>query len=173
MATRTEQRWKKLVDDHAALDGVLRATTDERLFRVVPSVSHWSVAQQLDHTYEVSMRILRDLIPMLARGESRPGPTSPTFRGILVLITGRIPRGVGKTPIPLNAEITRASLARASDQVKGILEALKPLLPQVAASKATAPHPVIGGLTAHHWLSFAEIHTHHHQKIIAEILAAS
>lgn len=136
------------------------------------SVSAWSVGQQMEHTGKVAMSIATGAIPSAAA--SVPARDKRTIISRLSLWWGWIPRGGGKTPSHL---APKSSSYRAVEMsLRGALEALaylKPGLDDLGASQGRTPHATFGPLTAAQWLRFIAVHSHHHQKIIRDILKAA
>jgi hypothetical protein len=131
--------------------------------------SAWSTLEHLDHTIRVASGLLHVLnkeeIPRLPRGIS--------VIGRLVLLTGWIPRGRGKSPERmLPAPATVDDLQRRLSEMDGQIE-------RVANRTAAVPafpivrHPVFGGLTYGQALRFIAIHTHHHLKILDDARRAA
>jgi hypothetical protein len=124
--------------------------------------SAWSALEHLDHTIKVASGLLHVLnkeeIPRLPRGIS--------LVGRLVLLTGWIPRGRGRSPermLPAPATV---------DELQQRLTEMDAQIERIANRTAATPafpivrHPVFGGLTYGQALRFIAIHTHHHLKIL-------
>ncbi len=132
-----------------------------------PSISGWSVAQQLDHILKVCSAMLKGLI--------RPGEAPPAginMIGRVILLVGRIPRGRGKAPERLRG------VDASAEQLAASLEDVRRLLTEVRAESfrpANNPilrHPFFGGLTPAQTLRTIVVHTRHHLRIAREIIAA-
>jgi hypothetical protein len=138
-----------------------------------PAVSSWSVATHLDHVVTVVNRVV-PLLRELARAAHNGVPVDVPPAVQEVFRSGIIPRGRIQAPEAvqprgLGIDTLRRELASALDEVN----ALEPLLPEIAASHATAPHPVMGPLPPRLWLRLLDIHTRHHLNICCEIAGAN
>jgi DinB superfamily len=136
-----------------------------------PSLSQWSVGQHLDHVIKVHDGIL-------AYFEDPPvGDTTEqgiSMIGRVVMFTGHIPRGRGKSPerfLPVAIDV--AAIQKNLASVASRFEHLSPRLAKLTNPQLRFPHPVFGGLTRLQWLRFAEIHQNHHLAIIADIVRVS
>ena len=123
--------------------------------------SSWCVAEHLDHTLKVTNMtlqiLLKDELPALPRGIN--------LIGRMVLLTGWIPRGRGRSPEKLRGAPVPP------DQLEAQLALLDELIDRIAAEpqRSASPvfrHPFFGGLTFAQSLAFLAIHTDHHLKII-------
>jgi hypothetical protein len=133
------------------------------------AVSGWSVGRQLEHLLLSDRMILEGMDGLLA-GKLQSAGGGPSLLGRVVLWTGFIPRGRGRAPegvVPagMEAEAMAAGFREISDR----LEALEPKLGELAASRSTYRHPVLGCFNPYQWLEFVRIHHHHHGKIMGEI----
>jgi DinB superfamily len=135
-----------------------------------PAVSRWSVGEHLDHVVKVHAGILAYF------AEPPVGDTSASgisLVGRIVLFTGHIPRGRGKSPerfLPVQVEVTHLQAGLAV--VRQGFSRLNEQLPALHDTTTRFAHPVFGGLTRRQWLRFAEIHQQHHVAIINDILRA-
>jgi DinB family protein len=141
----------------------IRALLASRDLRAPVPRSAWSVGEQLDHTIKVASSsiqvLLKPVLPTLPRGIN--------FTGRMVLLSGWIPRGVGKAPEKLTGIHTTA------DELHARLAELDTLIDRALAS-ATAGrdgspvlrHPMFGGLSFAQAIEFVVIHTDHHLKIV-------
>lgn len=132
-----------------------------------PQISAWCIAQQLDHLLKVASSIVR----RINQPGVEPLKNGVTFLGRMVLTSGWIPRGRGKAPERLVGTIcSAAEIEAALVQLETMMDAID--VDAARSSRAaTVPHPKFGGLTPSQALRFAAIHTDHHLKIVAEILA--
>lgn len=150
MSTTDAQRIHALIPRHAS---------------AAPVVSRWSVGQHLDHTLQAEIFIAESL------ARSAPWQRREGFGLIksIVLITGTIPRGRGKTPDSLvpEAQPTEAALLGLAQRAEAAVQAMHSCDPG-----CWIEHPVFGTLQAVHARRFAAIHTRHHLRIIADILAS-
>jgi hypothetical protein len=136
-----------------------------------PSVSGWSVGEQLDHLLRASRSVLRRVASPPVDKSPDPSPTNLTGR--LALWTGYMPRGRGRSPErilpqPHTAESLCESAATVADFVSG----LRGRETEIRASRDRFRHPFFGGLSAAQWVRFVEIHQHHHLKIAEDICRA-
>lgn len=170
-ADRTERLYDRAVLRIRALEPIASGDDAELQYRA-PSISGWSVAEQLDH-----LAIANRLSVGRIRQALKEGPNTvpgPTLAGRLVLLIGYIPRGIGEAPEATRpgggpvAEV-RARVAEAVDALLG----LRAELPTIRTARGRAGHPVLGGFTAAQWLRFIDVHTHHHLKIIRDIRNAT
>ena len=160
---RHVRKMQTLLDD---IDGL--AQREEAQFALRrESVSQWTVAQQLDHAVRVCASILGRI--------DQPGEIIEKkfhWIGRVILISGYIPRGKGKSPkafLPVlcSREELRHSVAET-----------RVLVDRVVAGHASESkdrivrHPLFGGLTAKEAFAFANVHTRHHLSIVRDILAA-
>lgn len=137
-------------------------------------VSDWSVGRHLEHLLRANRGIVDWLAPTIAgeEPELRGDPDGrPTIVGRAVLLTGYLPRGVGKAPgrtVPegvdrvVVAEGLRSVLATAREMAAG--------LDVIERSEARMTHPALGTFDAAQWLRFARIHHHHHEKIVRDLI---
>jgi hypothetical protein len=127
------------------------------------SRSAWSIGEQLDHSLKVASAsifvLLKPDLPTLSRGIN--------LAGRMVLLTGWIPRGRGKSPEKL------LGTPATSEELTTRLAELDTLIDRATASatagRDAAPifrHPLFGGLSFAQTLDFIAIHTHHHLKIV-------
>lgn len=127
--------------------------------------SAWTPSEHLDHSLKVAVAVVRTLL----RADAQRGRRISAL-GRLILFLGWIPRGRGKAP-------ERLSGARASSvELLATLDHHEAQLAQLEASHLASargpivPHPYFGGLTPPQALRFVAIHTHHHLKIVADVL---
>jgi hypothetical protein len=150
------------LDEIAAL-----ATKDpEVLNRSAPRVSKWGVSEHLDHL----TRVLRAVFAMILNGPEKPGGKMNLI-GRVVLFTGFIPRGRGKSPDAVRGKpATKDEILHAVEKCRKLLaeidaRAEAPLLP-------VFPHPFFGQLTRTQALRFLVVHNRHHFKIVRDVIAA-
>lgn len=141
-----------------------------------PSVSSWSVAQQVDHTLRAARSMLAaagSLAPEgAASAEARAARARLNMPGRMVLWLGRIPRGRGRAPPEVlpGDDPTREASGALLVEVRTRLEALVPRLQDLAHWPGALPHPALGRFAARHWMRFARIHTRHHLALVDDIL---
>jgi hypothetical protein len=147
----------------------LAASSPEILNLRNPNVSQWSVAQQLDHTISTA-KMLFGLIFMLIQSKSSKSGGKPKFIARVILATGYLPRGRGKSPKELlPAEDPIASIAKNLPLLEMAYKGVWSRLAEIERCTTRAPHPALGAFTPAQWLRFIEIHNHHHFKIIRDI----
>ncbi len=144
----------------------------------VPSISAWSALVHLHHVALVNEIALAKIEEILAEGN--PGSTGS--RGglhplgwLCIRILGFIPRGRGRAPevvIPPPGSTREAALCAIQARIAQTTR-LAPLSREIRAACGRRKHFVFGYLRASDWLRFAIIHTHHHLRIVQEILHAS
>ncbi len=145
------------------------AADDALLTKKVDRISHWTVAQHLEHIALVNLGIITRVHEALkTTPENSSGRVS--LLGCVVLWTGTIPRGRGKAPVPTMPQLTSFEDVRKKlTAARETLVALEAQLPEVQTARGRSPHPALGMFTAAHWVRFIPIHTHHHDKIVHEI----
>lgn len=143
----------------------LTALAEADLMNGIPGVSGWSVSEHLDHTLKVLASILRGMMH-----PDKP-PTRPfSFIGKVILLTGYIPRGRGKSPATLRGErATVEQLLQRIGEVETLLTEMRAGT-RPHASALLVRHPLFGGMTWAQSARFAGVHTNHHLKIVNEIL---
>lgn len=159
--TRHVRRLGALLDEIDAI-----AQQDGSLSLQRRSVSAWSVAEQLDHAVRVCSSIL-GRIHQPAELVEKP----LNLVGRLVILAGWIPRGKGKSPkslLPLPC--SREELRQSVSETRRLLDRVVAEAPAESKDRIVR-HPLFGGLTARQSLQFAIIHTHHHIRIVRDILA--
>jgi hypothetical protein len=168
---------QKLTSLHEALgpryvrmDDVL-ARLDSELFRCAPSVSNWSVANQLHHLATSTALMLTGVSRIGSQTIPAEASGSVTAIGRAVLMTRRFPRGKGKAPkrtVPPD-EVSRADLEKVLARSRRTYERLPAEMEAVAASSWKVAHPFFGMLEASQWMKLAAIHADHHFRIIEDI----
>lgn len=135
----------------------------------VPSVSGWSVAQQIDH-------VLRAAEGTLARVLERPQalPRGLTLAGRLVLGLGWFPRGVARSPrFAEGQDCPCAELTARISQLRGLLARLAGDAELLACRDPVVKHPYFGGLDARNALRSVVVHTAHHLAIVRDLRRAA
>lgn len=126
-------------------------------------VSKVAVAWHLDHSLKVINRIYDTLC--VSKPEDYQGKFSITR--ILSLTFKYIPRGRANSPVSVRPPDT----IKTKDIVSQLLEAReKVVMIESLDPKANFNHPVFGQLNKKQAKRFIEMHTHHHLKIIKDIL---
>ena len=128
-----------------------------------PEISEASVGWHLEHSLIIISRILEGL------KKSNPKEFKPHFSlpKLLVMTTGYIPRKKAKAPkftIPSGGEIVQ--------NIENLIVDIKKNLPEVEKLNANSfvEHPLFGHLNLKQTIKFLSIHTHHHLKIIRDVL---
>jgi hypothetical protein len=138
---------------------------DEFLLLREPSVSGWSIGQQIDHVAKAG----RAIFSGIAAGKPQTGSTISLI-GRIVLFTGFIPRGVGKAPeLYIGSERPPAELMKEVEAARAVSRALNASPEKLGSNTPVIRHPKFGVLTAMEALEFAEIHAEHHFKIVRDI----
>lgn len=131
-------------------------------------VSAWSVGQQVDHVLKAANGILAtaQAARPVERGALR-------LTGRIVLLTGFIPRGVGKAPERAHG------VDRPAPELQAAVERCRERLADLRSRPETwqLHHPVylhhiFGGMNPAQAVRLVAIHTHHHLKIVRDIRRA-
>lgn len=163
---RQHQRILRVLSEEIAL-----AREPETLNLSSLKVSRWSIGEHLEHLVAVD----RGVLERLSSPDDPPPQAStdggmPSPAGWLVLSTGYIPRGRGRTPdafAPLGMEAD-AILVALEETAEHYAE-LRPQLAAIDEATWTVPHPILGHLRLAQWLRFVAVHHRHHDKIIEGI----
>ncbi|HXG59541.1 MAG TPA: DinB family protein, partial [Thermoanaerobaculia bacterium] len=144
------------------LDRFRALASNGSLGRSAPEVSGWSIAEHVDHCLKSSRAILARI------NDPRPCDGGINFVGRLVLLTGWIPRGRGKSPEKMRGGVvTGGEVAASLRELEAVVAAFTP-----EAMSCRAPvvrHPYFGGLDPRQALRFTIIHNRHHLRIIDDI----
>lgn len=131
----------------------------------VPAVSEWSVGMHIHHCALATIGIVRALA-----ASTPPPPASkvPVARR-LVFLSGRIPRGRGRSPDAVlpRADVSTAELNEQVEKAEEMLSRVDALDP-----KTWFKHFAFGVLDRDQTLKFIRIHNRHHLRIIADIVSA-
>ena len=128
------------------------------------AISEGSVGWHIEHSCLVIIKIIETIM------QSSPAAYSWhfNFKKIVVFTLQKFPRGKAKAPksvMPV-AQINPASIQ------KNITEAKEALAQLITAQKNQFfTHPIFGKVNKKDTFKFLAIHTHHHVKIIQDILA--
>lgn len=160
------------LDAQAREIAALAAEDDRVLLARAEQVTAWSVAQQLEHLQLTGSRLL-DAVEAILADPATPPRGRPNPAGWLVLLTGRIPRGRVKTRPEWSPDEASPERAREVTSLAGRIAALAERRDELAAARATRPHPVLGQFTATRWLRFLTIHQEHHLRMAREIREAN
>lgn len=133
-------------------------------------ISSWTALQQLDHITSVNKGIISGFERIRSSpAESRNGLN---LMGRFILGRGKIKRGVAKSPRPFVAaqspdhELIRQ---RCAEQTEFFAQA-DPNDIAFSTNTGTVRHPYFGKLNGNQWLRLVNVHTHHHLKIVNDIL---
>ena len=148
-----------------------RAEDAETWERQVPDISKWTVAQQVHHACLVMGFVGMGVRGLLrGRGEEGPELAGP---GRDILASGEVPRGVATAPknfVP-DDHPEAAAVIKLLERAEKTWEKIRDRETDLTAVTLRLPHPILGPLSAAEWVRFAGVHTDHHMKIVAEILA--
>ncbi len=134
------------------------------------SVSGWSVADHLEHLLLADRRIL-SWLETAAGGTATTDRGGPSVTGLLVLLTGAIPRGRGQAPDGTRPEgVPPDALADGWSELLERVRTLRARTEELRASRARSMHPVLGSFGTWQWTRFARVHHGHHGAIIRQIL---
>ena len=156
------------------VDGLLELAAKRELHEVgAEQVSKWSVGKQLEHLL-LSDETILDRFDRLTDGREGPAPGGKTLVGRIILLTGFIPRGVGKAPGAVepagrDAADIEAGLRRLAERMAELSENL-PLLEEAGWR---CRHPYFGALDVGEWMRFMDVHHRHHLKIVRDIRKAA
>jgi len=132
---------------------------------LVPDVSQWSVGMHVQHCCLATIGVCQSLIA------SKP-PVPPSGFSLVtsaVFLTGRIPRGRGKSPeqaIPRDAIWTNEMEGLLQESERRFQEACQ------ASPNQWFRHFAFGVLDRDRTLKFIGIHNRHHARIVHDILRA-
>ncbi|MBT8399127.1 MAG: DinB family protein [Rhodothermia bacterium] len=163
------RRTRQMYDE---MQGVLGLPPESRE-RVVPRISAWSPLQQIAHVSKSNRWIISSVVAILTgrREFETQGSIKPIGR--LVLRSGLIPRGVGKSPSVARPDdlISTERLTEELRQQLGNMGHIHDHLEAAKSSRQTFEHPYFGHLNPRQWIRFVRVHTNHHLKIVSEILS--
>lgn len=131
----------------------------------VPAISEWTIGMHVHHCCLATVGFCRSLI-----ASTPPAPRSRfSFVSTVILTSGRIPRGRGRTP-----DAGRPRQGVSSTELLTLLEQSERFLAQVTDldPKAWCRHPVFGVFDRDKTLRFILVHNRHHLRIISDIVAA-
>ncbi|MEH0154964.1 hypothetical protein V6R21_12535 [Limibacter armeniacum] len=126
-------------------------------------VSRSEVGWHVDH----SLKVLNNICLELKKSSPEDYKPSFSFKKLLVLTLGKIPRGIAKAPKGVRPpmEIKEEELYIQLENAKSLLDEIKRL-----PEKSNFEHPYFGRLDLKTSIKFMRIHTEHHLKIIRDIL---
>lgn len=156
------------------IDRLVELASDHALHEAqAAKVSKWTIGKQLEHLL-LSDRTVLDRFERLTDGRDGPAPGGKTALGRLLLFTGFIPRGLGKSPgavVPSGRDPAdiEAGLQRLAQRMGELTEQL-PLLEEAGWR---CRHPYFGALDIAEWMRFMDVHHRHHLKIVRDIRKAA
>lgn len=134
-----------------------------QLDRKNPAVSAATVGWQISH----SLKVINAILSTLKTSNAHEYEKKFNFKRLLVLTTGRIPRGKVRAPsiVEPDAELNQEKIKRQLSEVKQQMHGLEDL-----PKKAFSRHPFFHHLNRNQTFKFLVIHTEHHLKIARDIL---
>ncbi len=132
--------------------------------KVNESVSKTTVGWQIDHAAQV----LTGICYTLEQSDPKQYKWKFSLAGNYVMLTGKIPRGVGKAPKEVRSQerfFEEQHLLDRLAQAKAGVEGLPSM-----DDKAYFHHPYFGDFRKKKAVKFVGIHTEHHLKIIRDML---
>ncbi len=128
-----------------------------------PTISQGDVAWHIDH----SLKVINSIITVLKKSNPDEYKWSFHYRRIFLFIVGSIPRGKARAPksVQTNETITEKDLKRQLETARFLFNEIENLHPN-----SNVKHPFIGLLNVKDAKKFMAIHTHHHLKIIDDII---
>lgn len=126
-------------------------------------ISRSTIGWHIEH----SLLTIDRVIERLTQADSRNYKWRLSFLKIIVFVSKTIPRGKGKSPdtVKPKAEITKESLSNHISETKTKVSSLSSI-----GKDQFFEHPYFGHLKLKQAITFLEIHTTHHLKIIKDIL---
>lgn len=132
-------------------------------------ISRWSVGQHIEHVLAVNAQALRLLAGEAKDAASTQVDVKPDT--LIMLSTGLIVRGELQA---LDAVLPRMTnhvdLGEDVERATHMVDALLALYHDIGNDNRLYPHATLGGMTRLQWLRYLEVHTHHHSKIITDIV---
>ncbi|MEM7084873.1 MAG: DUF1569 domain-containing protein [Bacteroidota bacterium] len=128
-----------------------------------PKVSKVTVAWHLDHM----LKTINEICKALEASNPDAFKASINFSRIISLTLNYIPRGAAQSPsiVLPSGNITQSDLQRQLEEAKNRL-----ILVFELPDNAHFNHPYFGIINRGQALRFIEVHTHHHLKIVRDIL---
>ncbi len=128
-----------------------------------PKISKANVAWQLDH----SLKVFNGVATVLEESDPKMYVNNFSLMGKILLRINFIPRGKAKVPKYLTSPetISKESLLAQLTVAKAHILATEKL-----DKNAFFKHPLFGNVNKTRALRFLKVHTHHHLKIIKQIL---
>ena len=131
--------------------------------KINTKVSKASVGWQLDH----SLKVINAVIPAMQKSDVNKYTDTFTFLGKILLFFQTFPRGKAKAPKHLvaNSTISKKDLLDQLNQAKTNVKLLT-----VLRENAYFKHPTFGNVNKKRAITFLNVHTNHHLKIVKSII---
>lgn len=143
---------------------------DERLFAVQAEQSAWSPGQHVYHVAVVNGMMLKAIAAICRGSRIVVHEGEPNRIGNIVLKRQWLPRGADAPNKSRPPDVlTRAQLEGALRRSKQRFIDTQPLVPSLPEQSGRVAHPFMGTLNAVEWMRNAQVHAHHHLKIIREL----
>ncbi|WP_299127867.1 DUF1569 domain-containing protein [uncultured Winogradskyella sp.] len=128
-----------------------------------PNISKSTIGWQIDH----SLKVINNVSIALQSSDPNQYKNNFSFLGKLFFTLGFFPRGKAKAPkyVRPPETILKEDLITQVQLVKSNIESLNSL-----DKNAFFKHPLFGNINMTRVYRFLELHTHHHLKIIEDIL---
>ena len=173
---RTQELLQYLDEQRAVLRAAFEAVPATQR-DLVPAPGRWSAAGNIEHLAIVEARVSARLSALLAEAraaglgpEPDPSPVIPTLdAGRAMDRKTALTAPEALAPTGLSAEAAWAALEEAGTKVREVLHASDGL----AIGTLSLPHPLVGPLTAYHWIAFVGAHEARHAAQIREIALVS
>ncbi|PRP65946.1 DUF1569 domain-containing protein [Nonlabens agnitus] len=134
---------------------------------VAPNVSAKGIYWHIDH----SLRILEGVPEMMRQSKPEDFKPKSSLLKFVIMNTSWMPRGKGKAPkdvLPDEGELDKDSIKVRLDRTFHQVNSIRDL-----DEKAFMRHPLFGSLDKKETIKFLKIHTHHHIKILKDIVKKS
>lgn len=131
--------------------------------KINPAVSSSSVGRHVQH----SLMVISGITNQLKKSDPFRYKYSFNKKRTLVFLMNKIPRGKGKSPSVVNPAEVLSTL-----DLQAMVESLKIIVEELKTfpKHSNFNHPYLGMLHLNSSLKFLNIHTHHHLKIIKDIV---
>lgn len=132
--------------------------------KVNESISKTTVGWQIDHAAQV----LAGICDVLQKSDPKQYKWKFSLAGNYIMLTGKIPRGVGRAPKAVRSQERSFEKQHLLDQLAKAKAGVEGL-PSID-DKAYFNHPYFGDFRKKKAIKFVGIHTEHHLKIIRDML---
>ena len=131
--------------------------------KINPAVSSSSVGWHVQH----SLMVISGITNQLKKSDPLQYKYSFNKLRTLVFLMNKIPRGKGKSPSVVNPAEVLSTL-----DLQAMVESLKIIVEELKTfpKHSHFNHPYLGMLHLNSSLKFLNIHTHHHLKIIKDVV---